>query len=85
MGRGLYWIPKSTGAREGLNTFAGWSRGSALRGSVPSQVSQGTGPTFAPQGDPDAIWPTGLALGCCPSTTLGGRAMFWFIYNAGQP
>lgn len=81
----MYWIPKATGAREGLNTFVGWRRGSALRGSVPSQVSQGTGPTFALQGDPDAIWPTGLALGRYPSTILGVRAMFWFIYNAGQP
>lgn len=40
-GRGLYWIPKVTGPREGLNPFAGWGGSPTLLGTVPSQVSQG--------------------------------------------
>lgn len=30
MGRGLYWIPKVTGAMEGLDLFASWGRIFAL-------------------------------------------------------
>lgn len=60
LGSSLYWIPKATGATEGLNPFASWGKSSALLGT--ETLAEALSPVYhhsgwdsvAPHGDPDA-------------------------------
>lgn len=98
MGKGLYWIPKVTGATEGLDLFASWGRSFALMGQKtlgrhcpqPRFTGAGTDSTLAPQGGPEAKWMRGhLAYKTCLWPLLlhcsRGHSKFLFICSAVWP